>query len=585
MKTFFSLLCFTGMYTLISAQDVGTAWVVPPLLDVDKIQISPKEDDSRFIIERKNLKGVANKKGELLLPTEYTDIKLFPCGWISASISTTSSQKFLFNAKGENIGLPYERFTALNNGTAIVRIGDKFGLIDMQGQELVPVQYEKCTTEGKEIICMSQDDELHFLMAPDVKDRMVKRVEDAQARSIFPDLRLVDKSKDLKGFTNTKGDTIIPPLYRFGAIHPKGYIVASFDGKNWGIIDKQHRTIYPFTAQRFGEWTKSGLIPVRVDNQYGLMHVPSMEIVIPFGTYDVIGTYEPDEELFLVVRNKMNGLIDANQKELLPLQYGYISQSDHITTELSGEGQKRGFYFRPTGFLQEPIYRNVSIHNLMDSLVVASRDSTFALVDSKTGKEVIPFSRRFIVHIGNYFISFGSFPSGKSNKKLVGLYNRQGELLVPHDSLMIYIVPEDDSYWVCPYLEDAALMKEQRTASGQLIRNLPKEDDLLKYGFVTQVVKYSEGFRTAHRFYYKDANGTEQNYQKIGNPTEGLWPVQKNDLWGFADIHNKLLIDCVFEKVLESVDGYIQVKYKGKWGVLQNPLLDYFKPFEQAVKK
>ena len=148
MKTFFSLLCFTGMYTLISAQDVGTAWVVPPLLDVDKIQISPKEDDSRFIIERKNLKGVANKKGELLLPTEYTDIKLFPCGWISASISTTSSQKFLFNAKGENIGLPYERFTSLNNGTAIVRIGDKFGLIDMQGQELVPVQYEKCTTEG-----------------------------------------------------------------------------------------------------------------------------------------------------------------------------------------------------------------------------------------------------------------------------------------------------------------------------------------------------------------------------------------------------------------------------------------------------
>lgn len=88
---------------------------------------------------------------------------------------------------------------------------------------------------------------------------------------------------------------------------------------------------------------------MRVDNQYGLMRVPSMEIVIPFGTYDVIGTYEPDEELFLVVRNKMNGLIDANQKELLPLQYGYISQSDHITTELSGEGQKR-FYFRPTGF-------------------------------------------------------------------------------------------------------------------------------------------------------------------------------------------------------------------------------------------
>jgi hypothetical protein len=587
MKILFSLICTIGCYTLTFAQEVGTPWVVPPLLDVDKIQISAKEDDSRFIIEKKDLKGVATKKGELLLPAEYTDIKLFPCGWISASKATTTNQKFLFNAKGENIGLPYERFTVFNNGTAIVRIGDKYGLIDMQGQELIPVRYEKCSDEGKEILCTSVDDELHFVKSPEVKDRMARRVEEAQARSIFPDLILVQKSKNLKGFTNLKGDTIIPPLYRFGAIHPKGYMVASFDGKNWGIIDKQHRTIYPFTAQRFGEWTKSGLIPIRVDNQYGLIRVPSMEIVIPFGTYDVIGTYEPDKELFLVVRNKMNGLIDVRQKELLPLQYGYISQADHITTELSGEGQKRGFYFRPTGFVQEPIYSNVSIHNLMDSLVVATRDTTYALVDSKTGKEVIPFSRFFIVHIGNYFISFGSFEgqSRYSKKKLVGLYNRQGELLVPHDSLMIYVVPEDDSYWVCPYPEDAGLMKEQRSAKGKLIRSLPKEDDLLKYGYVTQVVKYSEGFRTAHRFYYKDANGTEQYYQKIGNPTEGLWPVQKNDLWGFADIHNKLLIDCVFEKVLESVDGYIQVKYKGKWGVLQNPLLDYFKPFEQAVKK
>lgn len=78
-------------------------------------------------------------------------------------------------------------------------------MIDMQGQELVPVQYEKCTTEGKEIICMSQDDELHFLMAPDVKDRMVKRVEDAQARSIFPDLRLVDKVRISKDSPIPKG--------------------------------------------------------------------------------------------------------------------------------------------------------------------------------------------------------------------------------------------------------------------------------------------------------------------------------------------------------------------------------------------
>lgn len=584
MKIFFLLIIYCLSHAMIAAQDVGATWIVPPLLDADRIELSPKADNSRFVFEKNKLKGVANLKGQVLLPPEYTDIKLLPCGWITAD---KSSQKLLFNEKAENIGLPYERFTALNNGTAIVRIENKSGLINMQGQELVPVKFDTWKEEGKEFIFLSTTDEVHFLKAPEVKDPMVKRMEDAQAHSVCPDLLKIQKSKDLNGFSNLKGDTIIPPLYQFGAIHPKGYIVASFDGKTWGIIDKQHKTLYPFTAQRFGEWTDSGLIPIRVDNQYGLLQVPSMKMVIPFGVYDIIGSYEKSKDLFLVVRNKLNGLIDVHQNEILPLKYGYISQADHITTELAGEGQKRGFYFRPTGFLQEPIYTNDPIHNLMDSLVVVTRDTTYALVDSKTGKEVIPFSRFFIIHLGNFFISFGSYEGQYrfSKQKLVGLYDRQGRLLVPHDSLMIYVVPEDNSFWVCPYKDDDATMKEQRNADGKVIRSLPKEEDLWKFGFITQVVKYSEGFRTAHRFYYKDDHDVEQYYQIIGKLSEGLWPVQKNDLWGLVDEHNQLMADCVFDEVKESVDGYIQVKYKGKWGVLQNPILNYFETYERNIKK
>jgi hypothetical protein len=32
----------------------------------------------------------------------------------------------------------------------------------------------------------------------------------------------------------------------------------------------------------------------------------------------------------------------------------------------------------------------------------------------------------------------------------------------------------------------------------------------------------------------------------------------------------------VFEKMEPCNDGYFKVKYEGKWGVIQNPLIDFF---------
>jgi hypothetical protein len=52
--------------------------------------------------------------------------------------------------------------------------------------------------------------------------------------------------------------------------------------------------------------------------------------------------------------------------------------------------------------------------------------------------------------------------------------------------------------------------------------------------------------------------------------------VKKGVYFGFTDNEGKVIIQPVFEAAEPSKDGYIRVKYEGKWGVLQNPLFDYF---------
>jgi hypothetical protein len=297
----------------------------------------------------------------------------------------------------------------------------------------------------------------------------------------------------------------------------------------------------------------------------------------------MIETYDDVNDLFLVTQNKLQGLIDTKGKVYLPCAYKYISQADHNTTELVGPDDKRGFYFRRTGFLQEPIYYKRSISNLKDSLVIVHRDSTHALISSKNGKEVIPFSKYQIVRVGNYFVSMSS--SYTLHHLIQGLYDRTGKLIVPHDTVDIYVVLEDNSFWVCPQYKDSGLNFEHRSPDGKILHTMPKKGaQFERFGFYLKGVMNGDGISTAKQFFYKDANGEERYYEAVGKSIENLRMVQRNGLWGFIDENNKVVIQPVFDAVVPSKDGYIKVKYQGKWGVLQNPTLEYFAQFETKSK-
>ena len=568
------LACCLFPFTF-QAQDLGAKWIIPPILEgIDGLEISPRGDDSRFVVERKGKKGLYDKSGKVILPVECSSIVLDDNGCITFY---RDGKLQLLNAKGEQIGLSYDKFI-LRLNTIIVYKNKLCGVINQQGEELIPVEYERYVPKSDHLVFIKGTEERSYQPPPVKTLPNVERANELTARSPIVGYSFTGQHNQ-RGLINAKGLTVVPPLYAIGTFHASGYITAQLD-KNWGVLDLKHQVLHPFTLNEVGAWTKSGLLPVRQDKQWAVLRFPKGEVVIPFGVYDKITVISPDKELFQVKNATGVGIIDAKGKVLLPLEYEY-TDATYPETIILQQNRLLGTWHPASGYLVEPKYRRID--NRKDSLCIVQTDSTSALIDVKTGKEIIPFSPFNLKKAGPYFISEKAYEHPSSSFRMHGLYNRKGQLLIAPDSINIEVY-DDGSYFIYPHFKKSTQFSEHRTADGKLLRSTDKMVMAVHDHDWFHVVQTPEGKHTSKHFSHLDPPGKEQYYDKLGKAEENLRLVKQGDKWGFTDKEGRIVLPLVFEAAHPSLDGYIRVKYEGKWGVLQNPKYDYFEELTKSKK-
>ncbi|MCB0532655.1 MAG: WG repeat-containing protein [Lewinellaceae bacterium] len=598
-KRTYPLLCAIALLPFcLTAQDVGAKWVIPPVMDgFESFEISPKEDDSRFIVKNGKMEGVFNKSGAQVLPPAYNRISLHRGGWITAA---QDRMQFLFNEKGENIGLPYDKFQPPYSNVAVVWKNAQCGLINTHGEELIPLEYEKWKQEGARFIFTKGDAERYYDAELQQPYPNVVRVENAKARSKIAGYHQIDVARskaemDLEktyqagyprrtksGLLNLKGDTIIPPLYQFGSFHSAGYLTACIVPRQWGVLTLGHKNLYPFQAERMGRWTRSGLLPVKNNGEWGILRFPKAEVVLPFGEYWEIETYDPERDIFLVKKDKYTGLINLKNEPVFPFgEFSYIEKPKHRTTLLIDPQTRKGTFYPPTGYIIEPQFKWVN--NLDDSLVIFCHDTSCAVMNAANGQLVIPFTKGFIERTGTYFDlhwKYDSTLTATAAGRLHSLYDRQGRLIYGPDSVDIHVFA-DQTFWVKRHFKAYAQQDEHRTADGKVLRSMQKFKQEIRHGAWIYVGADRHTKTDAYYFLYSDPPGKETRYPTVDKISEGLHRVCKDGLCGYMDTNWQWIIPRVFEKAGQSKDGYITVKYQGKWGVLQNPVFDYFEQFEK----
>lgn len=256
----------------------------------------------------------------------------------------------------------YSSLGSFSEGFAVVRINEKYGFIDMQGNELVPVQYDYVekfsngvaavaiqvpTTSSNEkygITIISYGSHANssgrrinrkygFI---DTYGKVVTPLKYDEAKSFSDDMAMV-RIQDRWGFINKAGQEVIAPKYTYVESFSDGVTRVRIDS-DIVYMDKSGKEVLRSKYNHSGSFHE-GLAKVRFNGQVGFMD-KSGEIVIPFAKYSLVGDFS--EGLAYVRKGKKYGFIDKTGKLVIPMKYTNVWRSGFVNgkAEVELKGKK-----------------------------------------------------------------------------------------------------------------------------------------------------------------------------------------------------------------------------------------------------
>ncbi len=194
------------------------------------------------------------------------------------------------------ISSEYDYASSFIKGYAAVRIGKKWGIIDVNGKVIVDINYSaddikyriKKLREKNNVIDVSFDDENQYII------------------QIFPNGVIV---------FDRKGNLIIPLKYQSILWFVNNITWVNFNGK-WGVIDKKDRKIIDFKYDEVDNFYE-GLSRFRINKKWGFVDMKGNELIK--AEYDYANNFS--DGLAMVELNNKIGFIDRNGNIKIPLKY------------------------------------------------------------------------------------------------------------------------------------------------------------------------------------------------------------------------------------------------------------------------
>lgn len=322
--------------------------------------------------------------------------------------------------------IPFVYDHILNKEGNVIRIRNdgKYGVIDMNGKEVVPCEYDDIRLfpyaievfrngyrgalhlDGSVAIpCIYNNIDVstypeNFVVA--MKDSM-DGVIDSSGREIVPFIyykaeriseSLVAVCKGLCGATDLSGRLVIPSDYESIETFIGDKAPAEKNGK-WGIINKRNEIVVPFIYDEYEPgWEKINkpVFPFRQGERWGLIDGAG-NVLAPF-QYESLD-YFSDVGLQGRQDGKF-GLLDFSGKQLTPMKYDLIGASysmDHGFAPVL-IGSKWGMISLTGREIIPPVYKHVSAVSA-NCFIAMDEFERFGLLDS-TGRILAPLQYKFI---------------------------------------------------------------------------------------------------------------------------------------------------------------------------------------------
>lgn len=500
-----------------------------------KYEIAKVNEYNYFVLKSGNTLGVIDKAGNLIIESNYDDIKIpnpekdvFVCYKNGATkiLNSQKQEKLTEYQSVEPIQLKNITTNLMYEKTVLkYEKNGKYGLVSLEGKKITGPIYE--SIEGLPY------KEGELLIKKDGKYGVINIKGNELIKNIYDQISVdgyytTDNGYKYAGYivSNTTEEG-----YRYGYINYKGKVVLKPE------YNQLSRTIDI-------DDDENAYIIAAKNGQFGIMK--NNEQLLPNEYQSIV--YDEGNDIFTIEKSKKYGVTNKDGKILVPTEYKQIdvtgiylyAQNEQGTTVYNTEGT------------QVNIDTSVAILNTNNEkykIKITNKDGTKYGVIGKNGEEIIAQQYSYIEYLNdNYFIV------SKNDSKLGVIDDKNNiKIDITNDSLqkidgteLIETVTTKDNM-IRLYSKDMSMVCEMEKA------NVETKENYIKISNQEDVKYFSkEG---------KELKNTEVFTNNV------LFAKKVGDKWGFADKSGKMVVEAKYDFVTEFNEyGFAGVKSEDKWG-------------------
>ena len=490
-----------------------------------------------FVLRQDNLTGVIDRNANIVVNTEYDEVKI-PNPEKSVFICYKGDEVKVLNQNNEEIFNNYEKvepirlkniasdlmyektvLTYLENG--------KYGLINFEGKKLTKPIYDQI--EGlpyKEGELLVKKDEKYGVI--NIKGNILV---DIQYDQITVD-GYYTEGNDYKyaGYiTSIKTEE----GYRYGYINNKGKVILETEYNQLSRITEieDNNNIYLLCAKngQFGVYKNEKEL---ISNEYQSI------------------TYDTNNKLLVIEKSKKYGVANLEGQVIVPVEYEQID----ITGIYLYARNEQGIIVYNSNGTEANIDTNIAILNTENEkykIKINNENGTKYGVIDKNGQQLIEEKYNYIEYLyDNYFI----------------VSNEESKLGVSDDKGNIKIELANDLLQKVESTE----MIQTNTTQDQMRRLYSKDmNKICEMKNATIEVKdnYIMIYNDEETKYFSKEGKELKNTEVY--PENKLFSKKENEKWGFEDKSGNIVVGCEYDKVTEFNEyGFAAVKKDGKWGAI-----------------
>lgn len=490
-----------------------------------------------FTLKQNDLYGVIDRKGNIVITPEYSEIKI-PNPEKGVFICYQGSNTKILNERKEEILTQYNDVqpirlkniaSDLMYEKTVLKYGKdgKYGLISFDGKEITDPVYDEIDSlpykEGE--LLVKQDGKYGVI---NIKGNKLVAIEYDE---IAVDEYYTDENR-----------------YQYA-----GYIVSikTQDGYRYGYLNNRGKEILKTEYNEISRVTEiqdndNSYTICAKNGQYGV--IKNGEQVIT-NEYQSI-RYDASNQVFVIEKTKKYGIANLNGKVIVPVQYNQI---DITGIYLYAQNEQGTTVYNSNG-TQANIDANVSILNTSNEkykIRINNKNGTKYGVINKEGKQLIEEKYNYIEYLyDNYFIV--SYENGKlgvlDDKETIKIDANNDSLQKIQDTDLIQTTLTE-SKTTQIYSKTMEKICEMQNATIEV------EDNYIKI--------YNE---TETKYFNKE--GKELN-NTVVYPNNKLFVKVEGNQYGFVDINGNLIVDYKYDKAYEFNEyGFAAVRKDGKWGAI-----------------